>query len=55
MKDNEVAESGAPNLSTKSSSFATVSITVYIFAEDTGPIDPSGDIPMCVTNHGDLA
>ena len=42
-------------LDTKSSSFATGSITVYIFAEDTGPIDPSGDIPMCVTIHGDLA
>ena len=42
-------------LSTSASGFSAGSITVFIFADDSGIFDPVNNEPMCVTLHGDLA
>ena len=42
-------------LSTSSSGFAAGSITVFIFADDSGLFDPVSNEQMCATIHGDLA
>ena len=39
----------------KQSGIAAGSITVYLFADDSGLFDPSGALACCVTLHGDLA
>jgi hypothetical protein len=39
----------------KQSAIAVGSLTVYMFAEDSGLFDPSAALACCVTLHGDLA
>ena len=39
----------------KQSGIATGSITIYMFAEDSGLFDSSAALACCVTLHGDLA
>ena len=39
----------------KQSAISAGSITVYMFADDSGLFDPSAALACCVTLHGDLA
>ena len=39
----------------KQSAIAAGSVTVYLFADDSGLFDPSATLACCVTLHGDLA